>query len=77
MSGGSVSKPSAEEWERGPVYTMRRADWRCHDWSWHGFNYNIKFRGGAAEIYGPHFEQWIGDAKAAKLRIKVTKGNNA
>lgn len=69
----AVRRPTAEEWEKGPVYVLRRPDWRSHDWCWHGFNYNIKFRGGAAEVYGPHYEQWIGDDRAAKLRIEVIK----
>ena len=73
MSGGSVSKPTAAQMEAGPVYTLRRADYRCHDFAWHGFNYSINFRGGAAEIYGPHYEQWLGDAEAAKMRLTVSK----
>ena len=69
----TVSRPTAEEWAAGPVYTLRRADLRCHDWNLHGFNYPIQFRGGAAEIYGPHYEQWFGDTLAASHRLRVIK----
>ena len=68
-----VRRPTPAQWEEGPIYVLRRADFRHHDWYWHGFNYAVEFRGGSAEVYGPHFEQWIGDTRAAKLRIEVTK----
>ena len=71
--GDTVPLPTAQQWEKGPVYTLHRTGWRSHDWSFHGLRYNIRFRGGAAEVYGPHFEQWIGDERAAKMRIDVTK----
>ncbi len=69
----TVRKPTDAEMAKGPVYGLRRDDWRSHDQNWHGLDYPVKFRGGYAEIYGPHFERWLGDEWAAKLRIKVTK----
>ena len=69
----TVRKPTAAQMEEGPVYVLIRRDWRHHDWHFHGFNYAVQFRGGRSEIYGPHFEQWIGDTKAAKLRMQVIK----
>ncbi len=71
--GDTVPLPTTQQWEEGPVYVLRRTDWRSHDWSFHGISYNIRFRGGAAEVYGPHFEEWIGDQRAAKMRIEVIK----
>jgi hypothetical protein len=72
----TVKAPVPKQWKKGPIYALHRPGWHGYSWSPHGFSYSIRFdANGDAEIYGPHYDVWIGDTNAANHGITTKKGN--
>ena len=70
----TAHRPTADEWDEGPLYKLTRPGWVDHTWTPHGYAYPIRFNEAAsAVVFGPHFEMWVGDENAAVNGITVTK----
>lgn len=71
----NATQPTDKQMRKGPVVTMVGTHFAGGDVSFHGLAYPIRFdHTGKAKVYGPHFDEWIGDDRAAKMGFVVSKG---